>query len=74
MKNDVWEVVPRPDGKSAVTFDGFTKLNMEEMVAWENIRPYLLPKHSLIKKELTMMNHELLWLNILPSEPSLLLL
>ena len=33
MKNDVWDVVPRPKGKSIVTSNGSTRLSMLQTVA-----------------------------------------
>ena len=33
MKNDVWEVVPRPTGKSVV------RSSMLHMAVWRNIKP-----------------------------------
>ena len=41
------------------------------MVVWKNKRPDLLPEDFLKKRELTMMKHFLLWLDILQSKPSL---
>ena len=54
--------------------NGFSRLNTEHMIVWKNKRPGLFLEDSLKKRELTMMTHFLLWLDKIPSEPSLLLL
>ena len=38
MKNDVWEVVPRPTGKSVVTSRWLTKTSMLLMAMWRSIK------------------------------------
>ena len=38
MKNDVWEIVPRPEGKLVVTSRWLYKLNMLQMVVWRSTR------------------------------------
>ena len=67
MKNDVWEVVPRPTGKSVVTSRWLCKI---KHVVDGSIELVALLK----KKALTMMRHLLLSPGILLSKPSFLLL
>ena len=38
MKNNVWEIVPRPEGKLVVTSRWLYKLNMLQMVVWRSTR------------------------------------
>jgi hypothetical protein len=38
MKNDVWEIVPRPKEKSVVTSSGYIRSNMQQTKAWINIK------------------------------------
>ena len=49
MKNDVWDVVPRPEGKSVVTSKWIYKI--KQTIALKNIRRYLWLMVSLKKKE-----------------------
>eukprot|EP00253_Pinus_taeda_P003979 PITA_03979 len=64
MKNDVWDVVPRPKDKSVVISKWLYK-NMELMGVLKSSRPGSLLKASLKRKEWTMMRY-LHWLpNIL---------
>jgi hypothetical protein len=55
LKNDVWEIVPRPIGKSMIDSRWFTRSSMQLMGALKSTRLGLLPEDSLRKRELTMM-------------------
>ena len=57
MKNDVWEIVPRPERKSVVTSHWIYKLNMLPMVVWINTRLILWRGGSHRLSELIMMRH-----------------
>jgi len=62
MKNDVSDVVPRPEDKSVVTSKWLIKLNMDLMEVLKNTRPGSLLVASLKRKEWTMTKylHQLL--------------
>ena len=68
MKNDVWEIIPRPEGKSVVTSRWLYKIKHGEDGVLENTRLDLLLYVSLRKRESIMMRHFLMWLNTLPSD------
>ena len=74
MKNDVWEIVPRTKGKSVVTSRWLYKIKHGADGSIEKHKLGLLLEDSLRKRESIMMRHMLLWLDILPSNQSLLLL
>ena len=74
MKNDVWEVVLRPKGKSIVTSKWLFNIKHGADSSVEKHKARFVAKGLFQKRELTMMKHLLLWFDILPSEPSLLLL
>jgi hypothetical protein len=52
MKNDVWEVVSRSDGKSVVTSNGSLRSSMLQMAVSISIRQDLWLEDSLRKREL----------------------
>ena len=66
MKNDVWEVVPRPTGKSIVTSRWIYKIKHAADGSVEKYKARFVA--------LTMMGHLLLLPGILPLEPSFHLL
>ena len=41
MNNDVWDLVPRPEGKSIVTSKWIIKIKHGVEVVWKNTRPDL---------------------------------
>ena len=51
MKNDVWDVVPRPEGKSVVTSKWIYKIKHAADGSIENIRQYLWLMVSLRKNK-----------------------
>jgi hypothetical protein len=59
MKNDVWEIVPRPEGKSLVTLGGSTNSSMLQMAALRSTKLVLWLGGSHRLKELTMMRPSL---------------
>jgi hypothetical protein len=55
LKNDVWEIVARPIGKSVVDYRWIYKVKHTADGRSKSTRLGLLPKDSLRKRELTMM-------------------
>ena len=74
MKNEVWEIVPRPKEKSVVTSNGYTRSNMQQTKAWINIRQDSWLEGSPKRREKTMMKPLPRWQDIPPSELLYLLL
>ena len=50
MKNDVWDVVPRPEEKAVVTSNGSTRSSMDLMEVLKSSRQDSLPVASLKRK------------------------
>lgn len=51
LKNDVWDIVPRPKEKSVISSKWLSKLSMLQMVALKNIKLVLWLDDSLKRKE-----------------------
>jgi hypothetical protein len=73
MKNDVWEIVPRPEGKSIVTSKWVYKINMQYMGVSINTRKDSWLEGSPSRREKTMMRHFLQFPDTPLLEPSYLL-
>jgi len=70
MKNDVWNIVPRPKGKFVVTSKWLFKIKHGvDGSILRNIRQGLWPKDSPGKREKIMMFYLHLWLDIQPFIP-----
>jgi hypothetical protein len=70
MKNDVWEVVPRPKGKSVVTSKWLFKIKHAVDGSIENTKRDLWLVVFLKMKVFTMMKHSHLLQGTIPSRPS----
>jgi hypothetical protein len=51
MKNDMWDIVPRPEGKSVVTSKWIYRSNMQLMEVSRNTKRDLWPEDSLRWRE-----------------------
>ena len=51
MKNDVWDVVPRPEGKSLVTYKWIYKIKHATDGSIEKYKEIFVARGSLRKKE-----------------------
>jgi hypothetical protein len=69
MKNDVWEVVPRPEGKSVVGSRWIYKIKHALMGVWTSSKPALWLRASHRRKALTSVRHLHPWRDILLSGP-----
>ena len=74
MKNDVWEVVPRPTGKSVVTSRWLYKIKHAADGSVENYKARFVARGFTQKEGIDYDETFLLFLGILPLEPSFLLL
>ena len=62
MKNDVWEVVPKPEGKSIVTSRWIYKIKHVANGSIQKYKARFLVVVSHRKKAYTIMRHSLQWL------------
>ena len=74
MKNNVWEVVPTPIGKSVVTSRWLYKIKHAVDGSVEKYKARFVARGLTQKKASTMMRHLFMLPGILPLEPSFLLL
>jgi hypothetical protein len=57
MKNDVWEVVPRPEASQWLGLVGSIRSSMLQITTLRNSKPGSWLRGSLKKRELTMTRH-----------------
>ena len=57
MKNDVWEVVPKPEGKVCYLPNGSTRQNIQPMEVLRSTKLCLFPMDPLKMKESIMKRH-----------------
>jgi hypothetical protein len=69
IKNDVWEIVPRPKSKDMVSSKWLFKIKHVADGILRNIKKYLSLVAFPRRKVLTMKRHSLLWPDTLRSEP-----
>ena len=73
LKNDVWDIVPRPEGKSIVSSKWIYKIKHAADGSIEKYKVIFVAR-GFSQKELTMTKHLHLLQDILPLERSYLLL
>jgi hypothetical protein len=73
MRNEVWEIVPRPKEKSVVTSKWVYKIKHAADGSMDKYKVRLWPEGSPRRREKTMTKPLLRWQGILPSELSYLL-
>jgi hypothetical protein len=73
MKNEVWEIVPRPKEKSVVTSKWVYKIKHAADGSMDKYKARFMARRFSLKEEKTMMKHLLRWQGIPPSELSYLL-
>jgi hypothetical protein len=69
IKNDVWEIVPKPKSKDVVSSKWLFKIKHAVEEVLRNIKQDLLLVAFPRRKALTMKRHSLLWPDTLRSEP-----
>jgi hypothetical protein len=70
MKNDVWEVVPKPEGKRWLDLSGSTRSSMQQMEAWTITKKASWSRGFHRERELTRWRLSPRWPGIPRSEKS----